>query len=132
MAMSNFDVIYIDDESSMTDIFGHYAAIKYKHWRTCSFTNSQEAFDKIRSNEISSVVWIVDMMMPQKNGTEVAAAIQGECQPGTVVLGYTALDPHTLEHKPEYKEGLRNFSRIINKQEDFSSLLELVDVWVKK
>ena len=58
--------------------------------------------------------------------TEVAAAIQGECQPGTVALGYTALDPHTLEHKPEYKEGLRNFSRIINKQEDFSSLLELV------
>ena len=132
MAMTNYDVIYIDDESSMTDIFSHYAAFKYKHWRTCAFTNSQEAFDKIRSNEISSVVWIVDIMMPQKNGTEVAAAIQHECQAGTVVLGYTALDTYTLEQKPEFQAGLRNFSRIINKQEDFSSLLELVDMWVKK
>jgi DNA-binding NtrC family response regulator len=132
MAMTNYDVIYIDDESSMTDIFSHYAAFKYQHWRIRAFTNSQEAFDKIRSNEISSVVWIVDIMMPQKNGTEVAAAIQSECQAGTVVLGYTALDPYTLEQRPEFQAGLRNFSRIINKQEDFSSLLELVDMWVKK
>ena len=132
MAMTNFDVVYIDDEHSMTEIFTQFVAYKYQHWRACSFTNSQEAFDKICSNEISSVVWIVDIMMPQKNGTEIAVAIQHECQPGTVVLGYTALDHHSLERKPEYQEGLKSFSKIINKQEEFSSLLELVDVWVKQ
>ncbi len=132
MAMNNYDVIYVDDEPSMTDIFNQFVNFKYKHWRACSFTNSQELYDRVAANEISSVVWIIDIMMPQKNGTEVAAIVSSECEPGTVILGYTALDPHTLDHKPEYRDGLKHFSRIINKQENFNNLLDLVDAWVKK
>jgi DNA-binding NtrC family response regulator len=132
MAMSNYDVIYIDDEVTMTDIFNQYVNWKYKSWRACSFTNSKELYDRIVANEISSIVWIVDIMMPGKNGTEIAGAIARECAPGTVILGYTALDPHSLDSRPEYQDGVKHFSKILNKQESFFNLLDLVDVWVKK
>ena len=132
MALENFDVIYIDDEPTMTDIFNQFVTYKFKHWRACAYTNSQELYEKILSNEVSAIVWIVDIMMPQKNGTEIAEVVSRECQPGTVILGYTALDQHTLGARPEYKDGLRYFSKIINKQDNFSNLLDFVDVWVKK
>ncbi len=132
MAMNNFDVIYIDDEPTMTDIFTQFVNYKFKSWRACSFNHSQELYEKITANEVSAVVWIIDIMMPQKNGTEIAAAVAQVCEPGTVILGYTALDPHSLDSRPEYKEGLKHFSRIINKQENFGNLLDLVDMWVKK
>lgn len=132
MAMKNYDVVYVDDELSMTDIFSQFVTFKYQHWRARAFNDAQELYDKILSNEISSVVWIVDIMMPRKNGTMIASAIAQECDPGTVILGYTALDHHSLESKPEYKGGLSCFTKIMNKQESFSGLLDLVDVWVKK
>lgn len=132
MAMNNYDVIYIDDEITMTDIFNQYVKYKYGHWRAQSFSDSRDLFAKITSNEVSSVVWIVDIMMPGKNGTEIAAAIANECDPGTVILGYTALDHHSLEAKPEYQAGLKHFHKIINKQENFTNLLDLVDVMVKQ
>ncbi len=132
MAMNNFDVIFIDDEPNMTDIFNTFVSFRFKHWRACAFSDSQELYEKIIANEVSAVVWIVDIMMPQKNGTEIAAAVSRECAPGTVILGYTALDSHTLSSRKEYKEGLKFFSRIINKQDNFSNLLDLVDVMIKK
>ena len=132
MAMNNFDVVYIDDEVCMTDIFSQFVKFKYQHWRACAFNDSMDLYNKIVSNEISAKVWIVDVMMPGRNGTQIAAALSEVVDPSTVVIGYTALDHHTLESKPEYKTGLRCFSRIINKQENFSNLLDLVDVWVKK
>jgi DNA-binding NtrC family response regulator len=132
MAMSNYDVIFIDDETTMIDIFTQYVNWKYKHWRACSFVDSQDLFDRITTNQLSAVVWIIDIMMPRKNGTEIAAAITRECGPGTIILGYTALDTHTLDSRPEYKDGLKYFSRIINKQENFNNLLDLVDAWVKQ
>ncbi len=131
MAMNNFDVIFIDDEPSMTDIFNQFVNYKFKHWRACAYSDSQELYDKIIANEVSAVVWIVDIMMPQKNGTEIAAAVSRECAPGTMILGYTALDAHTLGSRKEYKEGLKFFSRIVNKQDNFSNLLDLVDVMIK-
>lgn len=131
MAMHNYDVIFVDDESTMIDIFNHYVGWKYKHWRACSFIDSQDLYEKITSNQVSAIVWIVDIMMPRKNGTQIADAISQECEPGTIIIGYTALDPHTLESKPEYREGLKHFTRIMNKQESFNSLLDLVDLWLK-
>jgi DNA-binding NtrC family response regulator len=132
MAMQNFDVIYIDDEPTMTDIFNQFVNYKFKHWRARAFTNSQELYEMIVANEVSAVVWIVDIMMPQKNGTEIAEIVSQECQPGTVILGYTALDQHSLGARSEYKNGLKFFSKIINKQDNFINLLDFVDVWVKK
>ena len=132
MAMNKYDVIFIDDEPNMLDIFQQFVNWKFKHWRTCTFIDSQELYDKIVAHEISAVVWIVDIMMPMKNGAEVAEAVNRESKPGTIILGYTALDTHTLETNPAYKNGLKHFSKIINKQENFWNLLELVDTWVKK
>lgn len=132
MAMNNYDVVYIDDEPTMTDIFNQFVNFKYKHWRAVSYNDSQDLYNKIVSNEVSSVVWIVDVMMPSKNGTQIAEAIARECSPGTVILGYTALDPISLETRPEYQKGIKHFTKIVNKQENFINLLDLVDVWVKQ
>ena len=132
MALYNYDVIYIDDEPTMADIFNQFVNFKYKHWRARSFTNSAELYEKILSNEVSAAVWIVDMMMPQKNGAEIAAVVSQECPAGTLILGYTALDPHTLNTRAEYQPGLRHFSRIVNKQDNFLNLLDLVDVWLRR
>lgn len=131
MAMNNYDVIFVDDEPTMVDIFNHFAAWKFKHWRACAFIDSQDLYDRIETNQISATVWIVDIMMPRKNGTQIAAAIAREGEPGTIILGYTALDLHTLDTRPEYAQGLKYFSRIFNKQDNFNALLELVDLWVK-
>jgi DNA-binding NtrC family response regulator len=130
--MENFDVIYIDDEPTMTDIFNQFVNYKFKHWRACAFNNSQELYEKIVANEVSAVVWIVDIMMPQKNGTEIARVVSQESPPGTMILGYTALDHYTLGSRSEYKEGLKYFSKIINKQDNFINLLDFVDVCIKK
>lgn len=132
MAMENLDVIYIDDEPSLTDIFNQFMTYKFKHWRARAFTNSQDLYNKIIANEVSAVVWIVDIMMPQKNGTEIVEAISRECQPGTIILGYTALDQFSLSAKPEYKDGLRYFTKIISKQDNFINLLDYVDILVKR
>jgi hypothetical protein len=48
MAMNNYDVIYIDDEPTMTDIFTQFVNYKFKSWRACSFNNSQELYEKIK------------------------------------------------------------------------------------
>ncbi len=130
MAMQNFDVIYIDDEPTMTDIFTQFVNFKFKHWRACAFTNSQELYEKIVANEVSAVVWIVDIMMPQKNGIDIAEAIRQENGEKPVVLAYTALDRRVLETESTYQRGLKYFNHFINKKEDFSSILSLVEIWI--
>jgi DNA-binding NarL/FixJ family response regulator len=132
MAMTNYDVIFIDDEPTMTDIFQQYVKWKYSHWRACSFNNPVDLYNKILADQVSAVVWIVDIMMPGRNGGEIAEAIQHESAPGTIIIGYTALDLPTLDSRAEFKGKLIHFTRIISKQENFGDLLELVDTWVKQ
>jgi response regulator of citrate/malate metabolism len=132
MALNNYDVIFIDDEITIVDLFNQYVQYKYKSWNAAAFTDSYDLYRKIIGNEVAATIWIVDLMMPQKNGTEIAAAIARESMPGTLILGYTALDPYTLDSRSEYRGGLKYFYKIINKQESFTSLLELIDLWVKQ
>lgn len=132
MAMTNYDVVFIDDEPTMTDIFQQYVKWKYSHWRACSFNDSVELYNKILADQVSAVVWIVDIMMPGRNGTQIATAIHNECAPGTIILGYTALDLPTIDSLAEFSDGSRHFTRIFNKQENFGDLLELVDTWIRQ
>jgi DNA-binding response OmpR family regulator len=130
--MSNtYDVIFIDDEVSLTDIFQQYVIWKYKDWNFMTFNNSMMAYNAIIENRVSAKVWIIDMMMPQKNGADIAEAIRDQCGTQTTLLAYTALDRRALESNDSYKGGIANFNHIINKKEDFSSMLSLVEVWVR-
>jgi DNA-binding NtrC family response regulator len=127
-----YDVVIIDDEPSVTQIFQQYILWKYKDWRFLTFTNSASLFDAITRHELSARVWIVDIMMPQKNGVEIAEAIRQNHGDSPVVLAYTALDRRVLETEKTYNFGLKYFSRFINKKEDFSSILSLVEVWLSE
>jgi CheY-like chemotaxis protein len=129
--MAAFDVVFIDDEVTLTEIFQYYVLTKYKNWRFTTFSNSTLAYDQIVNHHLSAAVWIVDMMMPGVNGAQIAQAIR-ENQYGSepVVLAYTALDRNELMGNTEYKDGIQYFTGIINKREDLPELLSLVDTWV--
>lgn len=130
MTSPAYDVIIIDDEVSVTDIFQQYILWKYASWRFMTFNNPQLAYDAIMSGQLSARVWVIDMMMPQKNGADIATAVrqaQGE-QP--VLLAYTALERRTLETQEAYRHGIKHFNHVINKREDFSSILSLIEVWI--
>lgn len=128
---TTYDVIFIDDEVSLTDIFQQYVIWKYKDWHFMTFNNSLTAYNAIVDNRVSAKVWIIDMMMPQKNGAELAQAIRSNNGQMPVVLAYTALDRRALEGNETYRGGMQHFNHIINKREDFASILSLVEVWVK-
>src|SRR5512141_1142951 len=68
--MSAFDVIFVDDEVSLTEIFQHYVLARYKNWRFTTFNNAAMAYKEIVSGHLSSTVWIIDLMMPGKNGVQ--------------------------------------------------------------
>jgi len=130
--MSDFDVIFIDDEVSLTEIFQHYVLADYKHWRFTTFSNAAMVYKEIVTGHLSSTVWIVDLMMPGKNGVQVAEAIRAFHGQQPTLIAYTALDRGDLQRHEEYRNGIHHFNRVINKMEDPVSLLSLVDVWVQR
>jgi DNA-binding NtrC family response regulator len=127
---TQYDVIVVDDEQSVTEIFQQYVAWKYKDWRFLAFNNSMSLYEAITQGELTAKVWVVDIMMPKKNGTEIAEVIRKKLGEKPVVLAYTALDRRVLETDESYKPRIHHFNRFINKREDFSAILSLVDVWV--
>ena len=130
MSSLNYDVVIIDDEVSVTDIFQQYIIYKYKDWRFRTFNNAQMAHDAIRDGQIAAKVWVIDMMMPNKNGADIAIAVRDQQGSDPVVLAYTALEKRTLETQAAYSHGMHHFNHVINKREDFTSILSLIEVWV--
>ena len=130
--MSAFDVVFIDDEVSLTEIFQHYVLAKYRNWRFITFSNSTMVYNEVIDKQLSATVWIIDLMMPGKNGSQIASAIRKHYGQSPVIIAYTALDRQQIQHEPEYREGVVHFNQIINKMEDPVSLLSLVDVWVQR
>ncbi|MBE0697391.1 MAG: response regulator [Anaerolineaceae bacterium] len=118
-----YDLIYVDDEPTMTTIFTQVINMKYQQWRTTAFNDSQEVYTRIQARSISARVWIVDLMMPEKNGIQIAQAVRDAGDFSAVLIGYTALDPQSLGRKEEYSAALDLFSRIIGKQEGFIKVL---------
>lgn len=131
MPVHHFDVIYIDDDPMMTELFNQFTRWKYGDWRSYAITDPLMLYNQIRAGDITARVWIVDIMMPGKNGTEVAAAIRERYGAGANIVGYTALEPQTLKTDPEYSGGLDNFSCIILKNEGIAHLLGLADGLVR-
>ena len=76
MSSPNYDVVIIDDEVSVTDIFQQYLIYKYKDWRFVTFNNSLMAHEAISNGQISAKVWVIDMMMPNKNGADIAEVVR--------------------------------------------------------
>lgn len=130
MASPNYDVVIIDDEVSVTDIFQQYIIYKYKEWRFMTFNNSQLAHEAITNGQLSAKVWVIDMMMPNKNGADIAEVVRNTQGDEPVVLAYTALEKRTLETQEAYRHGMHYFNHVINKREDFTSILSLIEVWV--
>ena len=130
MSSPNYDVVIIDDEVSVTDIFQQYLIYKYKDWRFVTFNNSLMAHEAISNGQISAKVWVIDMMMPNKNGADIAEVVREVQGDEPVVLAYTALEKRTLETQEAYRHGMHHFNQVINKREDFTSILSLIEVWV--
>lgn len=132
MESSEYDLIIIDDEVSVTDIFQQYVLWKYAHWRFMTFSNPQIVYDAIVKGQMRAKVWVIDIMMPNKNGTEIADAIRQYHGKEAILLAYTALERRTLDTQEAYRDGMKHFNHIVNKRDDFLSVLSLVEVWIDK
>jgi DNA-binding response OmpR family regulator len=130
--MPAYDVVFVDDEVSLTEIFQHYVMAKYNQWRFLAFHNAVSLYKEITTSHLTATVWIIDLMMPGKNGVDIAEAIRkaGGTQP--ILIAYTALDRDDLRRDETYSGGLHYFDHLISKMEDPVSLLSLVDVWVQR
>lgn len=127
MAKNTFDVIYMDDDQMMADLFSQFIGWKYPRWRAHAFTNPVLLHRELRAGDIEAKVWIIDIMMPEINGCQIAAAIREHYGQDQVILGYTALEPETLHEDPQYSTGLHLFTRIVRKNEGMARLLSLAD-----
>ena len=130
--MSEFDVVFIDDEPSITEIMQHYVLWKYRDWRFATFTNPVMVYNEIVNDKLTAKVWLIDMMMPGKNGAEIARAIRKKNGEQPMLIAYTALDRQELQSQEQYSTGMKYFDKVINKKEDLAEVLTLVDVWVKR
>lgn len=130
--MPGYDVVFVDDEVSLTEIFQHYVLARYNQWRFLTFHNSQSLYKEITMNHLTATVWIIDLMMPGKNGVDIAESIRKLHGNKATLIAYTALDRDDLRRDETYASGLHYFDHVINKMEDPVSLLSLVDVWVQR
>lgn len=132
MAKNTFDVIYIDDDPMMADLFNQFISWKYPQWRAYAFTDPVMLYRQIISGEVASRVWIIDLMMPEKNGVELARAVLEQYGAEQVLIGYTALETQVLEGDPAYSGGLDLFTHLIRKNEGIGRLLALADNEVRR
>lgn len=128
MALTHYDVIYVDDDQPLTQIFNTYVQMAHIEWTYESYTDSRTAYELVEENMIGARVWLLDIMMPGKNGIELAVLIQ-QIDPRATILGYTALDP--LDVKMKYGKSTTAFTKIISKNESIMDILSLLDVYLK-
>lgn len=131
MAKYTFDVIYIDDDPMMTELFNQFISWKYRQWHAYAYTDPVTLWNQIANGDVTAKVWIIDIMMPDKNGAEIACAIREKFGEQVPVVGYTALEPTTLQNDSQYSTGLHYFSQIVRKNEGIAKVLEVVDGLLK-
>lgn len=125
-------MVYVDDEKTILDLFSQLACVKYAHWLFETRNNPAKLFDEVQRGRFASRVWIIDMMMPGRNGAELAEAIRKSALgKDAVIYGYTAIDRSALEGRPEFRGRLDNFTEIISKRQDFIKLLANIDEKLK-
>jgi DNA-binding NtrC family response regulator len=121
--MEQYDIVYVDDEPMMTSIFMQMINMNYRSWRVLVMNDAMELYRRIEERSISARVWIIDLVMPGKNGVQIAEAVREAFDGSTDLVGYTALDIYTLGHNAEYSPALDIFSRVISKQEGIMRML---------
>jgi DNA-binding NarL/FixJ family response regulator len=128
--IDRYDVVYVDDEPTMTTIFNQVVNLKYQMWRTTAFTDSLALFDRIQARSITSRVWVIDLMMPERNGIQIAQAIRASGDFSAVLIAYTALDAQDIGRREEFSANLDIFSRVIGKQEGFIKVLASIQATI--
>ncbi len=128
--IDQYDVIFIDDELTMTTIFNQVVNLKHQQWRSRTFNDSSALHTLIEKKEIAASIWIIDLMMPGKNGIEIAQAIRHSGDSASVLIGYTALDPLSLSRNTDFRDGMDMFSQIIGKQDGLIKLLAGLDAGI--
>jgi len=122
--MGTYDVVFIDDEEFLTEIFKHFVGRKYDTWRCTTFSDSTKAYKQIMDEGLSARVWIVDLMMPEMNGAQIAEAIRSR-QNGneTLVIAYTAMERSEMLRHEELRSRMGLFDWIMNKRSMLPEIL---------
>jgi CheY-like chemotaxis protein len=127
MTILRYDVIYMDDDPMMVELFTQFIGWKYRHWNAFSITNPLLLWKQVRARELAARVWIIDVMMPEKNGCDIAEAIRAQYGSAEQIIGYTALETGTLRSDPQYSRRLELFNHIVRKNEGIARVLLLAE-----
>jgi DNA-binding response OmpR family regulator len=121
----------MDDDPMMADLLNQFISWKFSGWKAYTFTDPMLLYRKIKAGEVGARDWVVDIMMPEVNGCQIAAAIRQQFDDDQVILGYTALEPGTIQDDPEYRDGLQFFTQVVRKNEGIARLLGLAESLMK-
>lgn len=130
--MEHYDIVFIDDEPMMTAVFKQMVSLKFNHWRVLASNDAEALFNRIEERSISAAVWIVDLIMPGKNGLQIAQAVRETGDTYADLIGYTAMDWRTLAESAEYSAALDVFSRVIGKKEGLMRVLSGLNAAIQR
>ena len=125
--METYHIVFIDDEEFMTEIFNHFVARKYPNWLCKSFNDPGSVLKDIQDQSLAAKVWILDLMMPDVSGAQLAEAIRANynCE-NTLIIAYTALEHSELLRHVDFTNQVHLFDWIINKRTMLSDVLAQV------
>ena len=117
--MQKYDMIYLDDEVSLTKLFEIFVKGLFPGRNILTFNHPKNFLELVQKKEIDSKVWLIDIMLPGKeNGFEIAKLIRAT-YPDANIYFYTALPQSSIDPiKGEFEE-----KRIRQKGDDPADLL---------
>jgi DNA-binding NtrC family response regulator len=127
MAVEKYDLIFVDDEMGITVLFNTVVQMQFPQLVYTSFNDSEAVYEMVNQKLIQSKVWILDIMMPRRNGVEIADLIR-QVDPEAIIIGYTALDPVSL--KLDYGPKASAFKNILSKSASVFEVISLTTVWI--
>lgn len=129
-----FDIVFVDDEIQVTSLLSSFMEIFYGEtdftWKT--FNNPLKAIEELRDGELTSKVWLIDLMMPgDVDGVVLAEEVRKSISNhNAIIYAYTALSVSSSTVMEVVvrvtDDGLKVFNGVYNKQMTPDVLLDKI------
>lgn len=105
ITMEVYDVIYVDDEDTLTSLFNRLSQTIYPGKRVRTYTDIGDLLDDLRNRRVVARNWLVDIMMRKMdiNGYQIAEEVRKKYGNKVRVYYYTALNEAAVKTNPSVK-----------------------------